>query len=220
MRAQTWLAANRLLHTASLRPVQHANQTYLHGLLIRSAVAWAVSEHTDTSNNTKAWVVSQHTDTSNNTKAWAVSQHTDTSNNTRAWAVSQHTDTSNNTKAWVVPQHTDTSNNTKAWAVPQHTDTSNNTKSWAVPQHTVMGNNHVGTFFSRNKLFAQQPPSSRKGDKSAKDNALMMWRDKQKVTHNCFTLSNVFVLCGHLHMNTCDPQSARWGTLQPTFLKK
>ena len=31
-------------------------------------------------------------------KAWAVSQHTDTSKNTKAWAVSQHTDTSKNMK--------------------------------------------------------------------------------------------------------------------------
>ena len=36
--------------------------------------------------------MSQHTDTSKNTKAWAVSQHTDTSKNTKAWAVSRHTD--------------------------------------------------------------------------------------------------------------------------------
>ena len=39
----------------------------------QSALAWAVSQHTDTSKNTKAWAVSQHTDTSKNTKAWAVS---------------------------------------------------------------------------------------------------------------------------------------------------
>ena len=33
------------------------------------SVAWAVSQHTDTSKNTKAWAVSQHTDTSKNTEA-------------------------------------------------------------------------------------------------------------------------------------------------------
>ena len=88
-----------------------------------------MSQHTDTSKNTKAWAVSQHTDTSKNTKAWAMSQHTDTSKNIKAWAVSQHTDTSMNTKAWAVSQHTDTSMNTKAWAVSQHTDTSMNTRA-------------------------------------------------------------------------------------------
>ena len=46
--------------------------------------------------------MSQHTDTSKNTKAWAVSQHTDTSKNTKAWAVSQHTDTSKNTLHLVI----------------------------------------------------------------------------------------------------------------------
>ena len=33
------------------------------------------------------------------TLVWAVSQHIDTSKNTKAWAVSQHIDTSKNTKA-------------------------------------------------------------------------------------------------------------------------
>ena len=56
-------------------------------------MAWAVSEHNDTSNNTVAWAVSEHIDTSKNTKAWAVSEHINTSKNTKAWAVSQHIDT-------------------------------------------------------------------------------------------------------------------------------
>ena len=47
------------------------------------ALAWALSQHTDTSKTTEAWSVTQHTDTSKNTKAWAVSQHADTSKNTK-----------------------------------------------------------------------------------------------------------------------------------------
>ena len=109
--------------------------------IIHLALAQAVSQHNDTSKNTRAWAVSQHTDTGKNAKAWAVSQHTDTGKNAKAWAVSQHTDTSKNTKAWAVSQHTDTGKNTKAWAVSQHTDTGKNTKAWAVSQHTDTGKN-------------------------------------------------------------------------------
>ena len=47
-----------------------------------TALAWAVSQHIDTSKNIKAWAVSQHIDTSKNIRALAVSQHTDTSKNT------------------------------------------------------------------------------------------------------------------------------------------
>ena len=36
--------------------------------------------------------MSQHIDTSKDTKAWAVSQHIDTSKDTKAWDVSQHID--------------------------------------------------------------------------------------------------------------------------------
>ena len=114
----------------------HAGVARVQLLLRNSALVWALSQHTDTTKNTKAWAVSQHTDTTKNTKAWAVSQHTDTTQNTKAWAVSQHTDTTKNTKAWAVSQHTDTTQNTKAWAVSQHTDTTKNTKAWAVSQHT------------------------------------------------------------------------------------
>ena len=108
---------------------------------VTHALAWAVSQHTDTSKNTRAWAVSQDPDTSKNTRAWAVSQHTDTSKNTRAWAVSQDTDTSKNTRAWAVSQDTDTSKNTRAWAVSQHTDTSKNTRVWAVSQDTDTSKN-------------------------------------------------------------------------------
>ena len=109
---------------------------YSHPLL--PCLAWAVSQHTDTSNRTKSRAVSQHTDTSNRTKSRAVSQHTDTSNHTKSRAVSQHTDTSNHTKSRAVSQHTDTSNYTKSRAVSQmtHRDTSKHTKSRAVSQHT------------------------------------------------------------------------------------
>ena len=51
------------------------------------ALAWAVSQHIDFSQNTKAWDVSQHIGTSKNIKAGAVSHHTDTSKSTKAWAV-------------------------------------------------------------------------------------------------------------------------------------
>ena len=39
------------------------------------ALAWAVSQHVETSKETKAWAVSQDTDTSKNTKDFVVSQH-------------------------------------------------------------------------------------------------------------------------------------------------
>ena len=86
---------------------------YSHPLL--PCLAWAVSQHTDTSNHTKSRAVSQHTDTSNHTKSRAVSQHTDTSNYTKSRAVSQmtHRDTSKHTKSRAVSQHTDTRKHTK-----------------------------------------------------------------------------------------------------------
>ena len=63
------------------------------------ALVRAVSQHTDTSKNTKAWAVSEHIDTSKSIKVWAVSQHIDTSKNIKAWALSQHIDTSKSIKA-------------------------------------------------------------------------------------------------------------------------
>ena len=56
--------------------VQTANELAqpVISLFVIPALAWAVSQHTDTSKNTKAWTVSQHTDTSKNTEAWGVSQ--------------------------------------------------------------------------------------------------------------------------------------------------
>ena len=44
-----------------------------HSILV---TVWAVSQHNDTSKNTKAWAVLQHTDTSKNTKTWAVTMLT------------------------------------------------------------------------------------------------------------------------------------------------
>ena len=106
------------------------------------ALAWAVSQHTDTSKNTKAWAVShwhqqEHQGLGCVTTHWHQQEHqglgwvTLTPARTPRLGLG-HTDTSKNTKAWAVSQHTDTSKNTKAWAVSQHTDTSKNTKVWAV----------------------------------------------------------------------------------------
>ena len=44
-------------------------------LLRNSALVWTLSQHTDTTKNTKAGAVSQHTDTTKNTKAGAVTTH-------------------------------------------------------------------------------------------------------------------------------------------------